>query len=116
MGMKKYDRAADGLPWSRKSNVESLNINTDVLYETCFPLRRFQEMKARLLREGTSPYLPLIRDIRSYYMLQRMYLGLRISPVTGKPVKLEVSFNERGSLVSSLEAIRRWIERLNGVE
>lgn len=89
---------------AHNNKVERLWLNTDVLYEDWFTIadiERNQEAKS------------LLNNINERTLRRLVNFG-RKSPACKVPVKLEVAFGSSGQLCSSLQACRRFYERLNG--
>lgn len=95
--------------WSRRPKVSKLWVNTDVLYEDSFPISQFLSFK-----RGNPIYEKLFGKFVGYYKIRNMYAEGRVSPVHGHLVKLEVAFDSSARLITSVEAFRRFVERLNG--
>jgi len=85
------------------ANHKKLVINTDVLYEESFVVTSYR--RSTRLRNLLNDVVPAT--------IWRWARGRR-SPVTGKMCYLEVAFNEGSRLVTSVEAYRRFLERMNG--
>lgn len=84
---------------------DDIELNTDVLYETTFALTEVKQNP--IAYEMMGEPMPLT--------LRRLAKTGRKSPVTGNTVRLEVALGASGKLCTSLQACRRFLERLNGM-
>jgi hypothetical protein len=89
-----------GRPCRKKAGAERA-INPGLLYETVVTLGAIGK------RHCDPP--------RKYGAILRYTSRGTLSPVTRKWVKLEVAYDANGSLVTSVEAWRRFQERVSGV-
>ena len=89
-----------GRPSRKKAGVER-TINPGLLFETVATLEAIG-------KRHCDPR-------RSYGTILRYTSRGTLSPVTRKWVKLEVAYDANGSLVTSVEAWRRFQERVSGV-
>jgi hypothetical protein len=94
--------------WSRRPTVSKFCINTDVLYEDSFSIG--QLTKAR----KSDPIYEKLGKYYGYITIRNMYAEGRVSLIHGHLVKLEVAFDQSNRLMTSVQAFRRFIERMNG--
>ena len=83
---------------------DGVELNTDVLYEKSFPLTEVKKQEDVFSMMGEP--MPVT--------LRRLSKKGRLSPITGQYVRLEVAVGATGQLYPSVQACRRFIERLNG--